>query len=209
MDLATLIKKRRLELGMSQEELARLVGVKRQTVAEWESGATGPKRSRAVDVARALQIKPEQLDPRAGLGLAYAPHLPHYDQIALISLDDFRLGDWPQVIHKAGEFVQVEHAIGDAFAVIVSDESMAPTMRRGDVVIVKRDAHPLPEDLVVVAFQEATAAIRRYRPRGRGSAGVETFDLVPESPDYATLTITGPEQGLIIGVAIEHRRKLR
>ncbi len=47
------IKQKRLDLGLTQKELAQRVGVDQSAVALWENG-TGPKRSRLADVANAL-----------------------------------------------------------------------------------------------------------------------------------------------------------
>ena len=53
-DIHQRIKMRREELGISQSELARMIGVKPQTVQQWEAGTTAPKRKRLLDVANAL-----------------------------------------------------------------------------------------------------------------------------------------------------------
>lgn len=48
------IKQRRLELGMTQEELALVLGVKQTAVSMWETTDVRPKSSRLKDVADAL-----------------------------------------------------------------------------------------------------------------------------------------------------------
>lgn len=50
----TSIKKKRLDAGITQKELAERVGVDQSAVALWESG-TGPKRSRLSEVAAVLR----------------------------------------------------------------------------------------------------------------------------------------------------------
>lgn len=56
------IKKRREELGLSQGQLAEALGVKYQTVQQWEKDpdpgvlSTAPKRSRMAEVARILGV---------------------------------------------------------------------------------------------------------------------------------------------------------
>lgn len=54
------IKQKRLDMGLTQKELALLVGVNQSAVALWENG-TGPKRSRLPDVAKALGCTIEEL----------------------------------------------------------------------------------------------------------------------------------------------------
>jgi len=56
------IKKRRLELGMSQDELARKVGyTSRSTIARIEHGEINLPQSKVVDIAKALKVTPSYL----------------------------------------------------------------------------------------------------------------------------------------------------
>lgn len=51
------IKTIREAAGLTQEELARAVGVDRVTVANWESGKTEPKLSQAHKIANLCGVK--------------------------------------------------------------------------------------------------------------------------------------------------------
>lgn len=56
------IKERRLELGMSQEELAKKVGyTSRSTIARIEHGEINLPQSKVVDIAKALRVTPSFL----------------------------------------------------------------------------------------------------------------------------------------------------
>ena len=56
------IKKRRLELGMTQSELARLSGYEnRSSIARIERGDTNLPQSKIVGIARALKVTPSYL----------------------------------------------------------------------------------------------------------------------------------------------------
>jgi transcriptional regulator with XRE-family HTH domain len=62
MDIATVIKKARLQKGFTQEELAKKVGVKKSAVAKWENGRVSEiKRSNLKMLAEALGLKPTDL----------------------------------------------------------------------------------------------------------------------------------------------------
>ena len=52
------IKKNREKLGISQEQLAEMVGVHPRTVQNWESGSTIPKSKHAI--LRDLVVKPQR-----------------------------------------------------------------------------------------------------------------------------------------------------
>ncbi len=61
------IRTRREQLGLSQEALAKELGVKYQTVQHWEREpadgvkSAAPKRTRLAEVARVLKVSPEYL----------------------------------------------------------------------------------------------------------------------------------------------------
>ena len=48
------IKQRRKELGMSQDELAKKLGVERSTIGKWETGASNLKMSKVEEIAKVL-----------------------------------------------------------------------------------------------------------------------------------------------------------
>ena len=52
---------RRKQLGLSQEELAKRIGVTRQAVSKWESGAALPSVDNIVELARVLEISVDEL----------------------------------------------------------------------------------------------------------------------------------------------------
>ena len=55
------IKERRRELGLTQRELAERMGVDQSSVANWETGATGPHRNKLVRLAKVLGCSVEEL----------------------------------------------------------------------------------------------------------------------------------------------------
>ena len=62
MEVGYIIKKARTEKGMTQEELAEKVGVKKSAVAKWENGRVSEiKRSNLKNLADALGLDPNQL----------------------------------------------------------------------------------------------------------------------------------------------------
>jgi len=62
MELKDIIKHRRIELGLSQLETAKIVGVSEATISRWESGEiSNMRRDRINNLAKALQISPAEL----------------------------------------------------------------------------------------------------------------------------------------------------
>lgn len=61
-DIGNLIKARRLELGLTLEEVGEAVGVGKSTVRKWETGhIQNMRRDRIAMLARVLQIDPSLL----------------------------------------------------------------------------------------------------------------------------------------------------
>ena len=59
--MKNIIKTRRLELGLSQENLAKQLGVKRVTVSQWEAGRNTPKTKMLQEIAKALKCSTDDL----------------------------------------------------------------------------------------------------------------------------------------------------
>lgn len=59
MELKDILRNRRIELGLTLEEIAQLVEVVPATISRWESGAiANMRRDRIVKYAKALKISP-------------------------------------------------------------------------------------------------------------------------------------------------------
>ena len=62
MDFKDTIKARRKELGLTLEEVGKIVGVSKTTIQRWESGEIkNQRRDKIVKLAQALQMTPAQL----------------------------------------------------------------------------------------------------------------------------------------------------
>lgn len=55
------IKAMRQAKGLAQWQLAEMIGVKQESVAQWETGKTSPKFSRLADIANALNCSVDDL----------------------------------------------------------------------------------------------------------------------------------------------------
>lgn len=65
-EIANKIKSRRLELGLTLEDVAQAVGVGRSTVQRWESGLIkNMGRDKIAELAKVLQMNPVELVPAA------------------------------------------------------------------------------------------------------------------------------------------------
>lgn len=61
MSIKTKIKEYRAKTNMKQEELAALVGVRRETIVHLENGKYNPSLKLAMDIAKVFQTSVEEL----------------------------------------------------------------------------------------------------------------------------------------------------
>ena len=83
--IAARVKSRRVQLGMSQSELGRKVGVSFQQIQKYERGANRIGSSRLHQIAAALGVKPEYFfdNARTEVGRqSYATSVDLFDQFA-------------------------------------------------------------------------------------------------------------------------------
>ena len=74
------IKSARLKAGMTQKELAKIIGVTKQTIINYEKGTTDPSWERLEDIAKALKVDVDALFPYNEFGemkgdVKWADHL--------------------------------------------------------------------------------------------------------------------------------------
>ena len=61
MDFRGVLRARRLELGMRQQDLASVVGVHKSAVSQWERGETSPTYKMSLKIAKALGMNARDL----------------------------------------------------------------------------------------------------------------------------------------------------
>lgn len=97
METKNFIKQRRIELGLTQFEVAQMVGVSEGTISRWESGhIANMKRDRINKLALALKVPPAELiveedNPPAFADLLDLEEVLPPDEVRLIEL--YRLAD--------------------------------------------------------------------------------------------------------------------
>ncbi|WP_367650764.1 S24/S26 family peptidase [Nocardioides sp. zg-1308] len=66
---------------------------------------------------------------------------------------------------------------------VVRGRSMLPTLREGDLLLVRHGARVRPGDLVVARFPDGTLTVKRALERRRTRAGADAWWLVSDNPD--------------------------
>lgn len=195
------------EKGISQAELARQVGTKQQTISYIVRGDGPAQTSRyAAKIAAVLNVNPlwlqtgegRQTDPIVPTAHSASSSLAEAALVAIFpssEIGKYLLGG---DVQPSGGLMSEVKSPQEAFAFEITDNSMYPMFKTGDVVVIERGLPPEPSDYVIATTESGDAVFRRYRSKRGG------FELVPENTDWDALS---SDEGVTIhGVMIEHRR---
>ena len=207
---------------MSQDELAKRIGITRVSISKWESGLNQPKGRYLNDLAEALGVTVDWLLTGSGdtPELAEEQPIPGYHNVEpavmlpgkrIPILSYVQAGNWREMCEQATtfdgnvEYVTASVDIGSCgFGLWLRGDSMLPQFKEGDLIIVDPDEAPQPGDYVVAKNGSNEATFKKYRPRGIDENGQEVFELVPLNDDYPTMH-SDRQHIQIIGVMVEHR----
>ncbi|MFM5086259.1 LexA family protein [Aeromonas media] len=216
------ISARRRAQKMSQDELAKRIGITRVSISKWESGLNQPKGRYLNDLAAALGVTVDWLLTGDGeaRGQPVPEAMPGYHNVepAVIPqgtrvpvLSYVQAGHWHEMCEQATafdgnvEYVTAGVDVGPCgFGLWLRGKSMEPFFKEGDLIIVDPDEAPQPGDFVVAKNGSEEATFKKYRPRGIDESGQEVFELVPLNDDYPTMH-SDRQHIQIIGVMVEHR----
>ena len=146
-EVAARIRARRKELGLTQGQLGKLVGVTDQSVSDWERGRTLPEMA-LMPLAKALGCSMEQLMSGEDSGHvaenSSSPRqfdtikLPNMHQLPV--LDSVAADRNPIALGNVKEFVLVDSRFDTKthYGLQVKGTSMQNTMLEGDIVIVEK-----------------------------------------------------------------------
>ncbi|MFR9700876.1 LexA family protein [Aeromonas sanarellii] len=216
------ISARRRAQKMSQDELAKRIGITRVSISKWESGLNQPKGRYLNDLAAALGVTVDWLltgdgeargqpapEAMPGYHNVEPAVIPHGRQVPVLSY--VQAGHWREICEQATafdgslEFVTVGVEISPCgFGLWVRGNSMEPQFKEGDLLIVDPDEAPKAGDFVIAKNGSDEATFKKYRARGEYDNGQPRFELVPLNEDHETLS-TDQTPITIIGVVVEHR----
>lgn len=197
MTIGQLIKQSRKEKGITQNELAKRIGVSAGAISRWESGdIENMRRDRIEKLADALGI-----DPNIIIGIE-----PNKEMDGNIPILGRVAAGIP--IDAVEEIIGYEEipkrllAYASYFALKIRGESMQPNIQDGDIVIVRKQESASDGDIVIAQVnhdEEATCKrLKMYR---------DQIMLLSDNPAYSPQVYDAKDVH-IVGVVTEVRRKL-
>lgn len=180
----SIIRDLRKKKGMSQKELADACCVHQTAVSQWEKGRTMPDLNSLKMLSEVLGASVETL---IGTEKSNDKNLIQgFEQINAESISQ-RLG-------------RSEH-----FALVITDDSMTPTLKPGDTVIINRNMPAANGDIVAVAVGNGNALIKRIIKKDT------SILLVSENSTYEPMVFSyGEFYNLpvsVLGRVVEMRRR--
>lgn len=216
MALKDNIKKRREEIGITLEEVAKTVGVTRQTIQKYESGIIANIPSDKIELlAIALKTSPSFLmgweEPKKEIiyNDIYSrfpePNitdncvaLPVIGEVAA-GYDHLAVENWDgDTINIPEEYLK-GHSKNDFFVLTVHGDSMYPMFIEGDkVVVLKQSTLDKSGDIGVIIYDNDVATLKKIE----FVKGENWLTMIPLNPNYPPKKITGTDLELcrVIGV---------
>ena len=209
MEFGDILKQLRKERGLSQDELAAILGTTKQVLSRYETKKRVPRLSVVAEFARKLDIPLSSLSGEAPMTPPGA--LPVGGRRRVPILGAVACGE---PIYNPGdgtEFVSVEDDLPCDFALIAQGDSMTgDRIYSGDVVFIRSQEHVQDGEIAAIALDNELTLKRVRRLRGPDGSIVFT-QLLPSNPCYSPIDIGGEDETRcvrILGKAIAVRFSL-
>lgn len=197
-NMGTIIKKRREQLGISQEQLANILGYKsRSSINKIELNHTDLPQSKIVALAKALSVTPAYLMGWEDIEQPI-PKSNGYPTVRIPVLGDVAAGvpilaqqdiigyeDIPADMAKTGEY----------FGLKIKGDSMEPKIHDNDIVIVKSMSDAENNDIVIAIINNEATCKRLHKYSN-------SVVLTAINSDYKPIEVTPDESIQILGKVV-------
>jgi repressor LexA len=162
MEIAKLIRERRLELGLTMKQLGQKAGASESAVSRWEAGETdNMKRTNIVKVADALHISP----------LAFLGYDISDKKTVKIPIVGHVVAGTPIFAQENIEgMVEINErdSKGVMFALKVIGHSMEPRIQEGDLLIIHKQDDVESGDIAIVLINGDEATVKQVKKQADG-----------------------------------------
>lgn len=198
MEFGDILRQLRLERGLSQDELAALLGTTKQVISRYETKKRVPRLSVVSDFAEKLGVPLSALSGETPL---MPPEiLPVGGRRRVPILGSAACGE---PIYKPGdgtEFISVEDDLPCDFALIAQGDSMTgDRIHSGDIVFIRSQDHVQDGEIAAVALDNEVTL--KHVRRLRGPDGTVVFtQLLPSNPSYSPIDIGGEDETRMVRI---------
>lgn len=176
------IKRKRLSLGLTLEEVGNMVGVGKSTVRKWETGdIENMKRDKIVKLSKALRVSPAYI-----MGMEDDEEVTPINSSTVPVLSKVSAGSPMYAEENILEYSQVPSFLykegAEQFYLKVSGDSMNNIFKENDLVFVEKDKPIENGQIGVVMINGYDATVKRVR------YDEDKIYLIPESTNAEHLT---------------------
>ena len=209
MKIGLAIAKRREEIGLTQEELAKAVGVSKASISRWESGdISNMRRDRIQKLANALKVSPlellgeetdgfKQLKPNlAAVYTETVRMVPVFESVSA----GFGTHAEDQVTDYCPFMISSEIEASETIAIRVAGDSMSPKIEDGDIIRVHKQESVDSGSIAVMLLDGEEGLVKKV------VYGPDWIELHSINPYYPVRRFEGEEVlrlrvvGLVKGV---------
>lgn len=199
---------RRRALGLTQKDVADMVGVAEATVSRWESGAIANMRRDRINLyAKALKTTPtfimtgmdlDASEPTIPSGFQPTPELSRVPRVGRIAC-----GDPITAEENIDGYDDVPANWHGDFTLLCEGDSMLPRIQHGDIVAIHKQ--PTVENGEIAAVRVGNEATLK-----RVFVFADHIELRAENPEYPTIIRIGEEMNDVVieGKAVGLCRKI-
>ncbi len=194
--MENIIKKLRIQRGLSQRELAQLCGVHQTAVSQWENGRTTPDTECCRLLARALDISVDRLMGGEG------------DTIKIPVLGYVRAGIPMEAVEDILDYEEIPRSMaarGEFFGLKIRGDSMYPLFHPDDTVIIRRQPDVESGEIAVVLINGNDAVVKKLIKKDTSvilvSENSAYEPMIFSKDDILSLPVT------VVGKVAELRRK--
>ena len=190
MEFGDILKSIRRERGLSQDEMAALLGTTKQVISRYETKQRVPKLSIVSGYAHKLGIPLSMLT-----GGEPEPEITRENGVRRVPiLGGVACGE---PIYKPGdgsEYATIEEGVVCDFALIAQGDSMSgDRIRSGDIVFIRKQENVRDGEIAAIALDDELTLKRVRRIMGPGGR-IAFTQLLPSNPAYDPIDIGGEEE---------------
>lgn len=190
-DIGKRIAEIRRERGLSQEELAELAMLHRVTVAKYETGQVEPGALAIGRIADALGVSVDELLCRTERTPPFIPIVKN----AVPIVGEIACGKPITAQQNISGYAELPDSVTADFALRCNGESMIPTFRPGDLVLIRQQPEVEPGQIAAVGI-DGEATLKRVYKHGEGVV------LVADNPDYPPQVYPAGTDVKVYGLAV-------
>lgn len=205
--IGRLIRNRRLELGLTQREIATRIGVTEASVSRWESGETGNmRRDRIAKLAEVLKMSPLKLiegeNSETSQGADSVEYTPNKFGLQALRRVMRSVGQDVRLVPRIGViacgtpiladenldgYEYIDRRIKADFALVAKGESMIEAGIRDGFVVFIRQTEDVDNGEIAAVLVDGEATLKRvYKTRN-------SVVLVPANKNYHPIVITASD----------------